>query len=153
MARSIRVKLSAARTTMSLPYWQADTSRYPLITVHLVGAEEGQQPDVESLPRIAEGLIAKGEKVVVVYDLTGSNPDARRRQFLVTWLRKNRQELSRCVVASAIVAPTPFHRGILVATFWFIKPVRPVEIFSDRTAATNWAIVQGHRAGLSGLAK
>jgi len=139
--------------TMSLPYWQADTSRYPLITVHLVGAEGGQQPDIESLPRIAEGLIAKGEKVVVVYDLTGSKPDARRRQFLVTWLRKNRQELSRCVVASAIVAPTPFHRGVLVAMFWFIKPLRPVEVFGDRPAATQWAIVQGRRAGLDGLAK
>jgi len=138
---------------MPLPYWQADTSRYPLITVYLLGAEGDQQPDVDSLTRIVEGLIAKGEKVVVVYDLTGSKPDARRRQLLVTWLRKNRQELSRCVVASAIVAPTPFHRGLLVATFWFIKPLRPVEVFDDRPAATNWAIVQGRRAGLKGLAK
>ena len=138
---------------MPLPYWQADTSRYPLITVYLLGAEGDQQPDVDSLTRIVEGLIAKGEKVVVVYDLTGSKPDARRRQLLVTWLRKNRQELSRCVVASAIVAPTPFHRGLLVATFWFIKPLRAVEVFDDRPAATNWAIVQGRRAGLKGLAK
>jgi hypothetical protein len=72
---------------------------------------------------------------------------------LVTWLRENNEKLSRYVVASAIVAPTPFHRGILVATFWFIKPLAPLEIFGDRQAATLWAILQGQSAGLNGLTK
>src|SRR5271155_5536769 len=118
----------SVRTQMALPYWLADTSRYPLIVVHLVGADGIQQADHESLIRIVEGLIVKRERVVVVYDLTGSRPDAQRRQLLVTWLRANSEKLSRYVIASAIVAPTAFHRGILVATLWFIKPRTPVEV-------------------------
>jgi hypothetical protein len=136
---------------MALPYWHADTSRYPLIFVHLVGADGVRQPDVESLIRIVDGLMEKRERVVVVYDITDSRPDAQRRQLLVTWLREKNEKLSRYVVASAIVAPTAFHRGILVATFWFIKPKTPVEVFSHRPAAMHWAITQGQSAGLSGL--
>ena len=102
---------------MALPYWHADTSRYPLIFVHLVGADGVRQPDVESLIRIVDGLMEKRERVVVVYDITDSRPDAQRRQLLVTWLRENNEKLSRYVVASAIVAPTAFHRGILVPLF------------------------------------
>ncbi len=138
---------------MALPYWHADTSRSPLILVHLVGADGVQQPDVESLTRIVDGLIEKRERVVVVYDLTDSRPDAQRRQLLVTWLRQNNERLSRYVVASAVVAPTAFHRGILVATLWFIKPKAPVEIFGDRPAAMHWAIAQGQSAGLGGWMK
>jgi hypothetical protein len=136
---------------MAVPYWRADISRYPLIIVHLVGADGIQQPDAESLIRIVDGLIEKRERVVVVYDLTGSMPDAQRRQRLVIWLRENKENLSRYVVASAIVAPTAFHRGILVATFWFIKPTTPVEVFGDRPAAMLWAIAQGRIAGLGDL--
>jgi hypothetical protein len=136
---------------MAVPHWRADISRYPLIIVHLVGADGIQQPDAESLIRIVDGLIEKRGRVVVVYDLTHSMPDAQRRQRLVTWLRENMEELSRYVVASAIVAPTAFHRGILVATFWFIKPTTPVEVFGDRPAAMLWAIAQGRIAGLGDL--
>ncbi len=138
---------------MALPYWRADTSRFPLIIVHLVGADGVQQPDFESLIRIANGLIEKREQVVVVYDLTDSKPDAQRRKVLVTWLSENLEKMSPYVVASAIVAPLALHRGVLVATFWFIKPTRPVEIFGDRAAAIHWAIAQGQSAGLSGLVK
>lgn len=138
---------------MALPYWHADTTRSPLIIVHLVGADGVQQPDVESLIGIVDGLIERRERVVVVYDLTDSRPDAQRRQLLVTWLRENNEKLSRYVVASAIVAPTALHRGILVATFWFIEPKTPVEVFGHRPAAMHWAIAQGQSAGLSGLMK
>jgi hypothetical protein len=136
---------------MALPFWHADTSRFPLMIVHLVGADGVQQPDVESLIRIVDGLIERRERVAVVYDLTGSRPDAKRRQLLVTWLRENDEKLSRYVVASAFVAPTALHRGILVATFWFIKPRTPVKIFGHRPAAMHWAIAQGQSAGLSGF--
>jgi hypothetical protein len=136
---------------MTLPYWRTDTSRHPLIVVHLVGADGVQQPDFTSLVRIADGLIEKRERVVVVYDLTDSKPDAQRRQILVTWLRENVVNLSCWVVASAIVAPTAFHRGVLVATFWFIKPKTPVEVFGQLPDAIEWAIAQGQLAGLSGL--
>jgi hypothetical protein len=51
---------------MALPYWHADTNRFPLIIVHLVGANGSQQPDVESLIRIVDGPIEKRERVVVV---------------------------------------------------------------------------------------
>jgi|SRR5580693_2736035 hypothetical protein len=138
---------------MALPYWRADTKRYPLIVVHLVGADGIQQPDVESLIRIVDGLIEKRDRVVVVYDLTDSRPDAQRRQLLVTWLRENMEKVSRYVVASAIVAPTAFHRGILVATLWFVHIKTPMEVFGNRPAAVGWAIDQGQRAGLSGLMK
>ncbi|MGO9837547.1 MAG: hypothetical protein ACLP1X_25430 [Polyangiaceae bacterium] len=138
---------------MAVPYWCADTSRYPLIVVHLVGADGVQQPDAESLIRIVNGLIERRERVAVVYDLTDSKPDAQRRQLLVTWLRENLDQMSRYVVASAVVAPTAFHRGIIVATFWFVNPKTPVEVFGTRPAAMRWATAQGHRAGLSGLAK
>ncbi len=137
---------------MAIPYWSADTSLYPLILVHLVGADGIQQPDAESLIRIVEGLVERRERVVVVYDLSNSKPDAQRRQMLVTWLKKN-MDVWRYVRASAIVAPTAFHRGILVATFWFVKPGSPVEVFGDRPSAVDWATAQGQRAGLSGLTK
>jgi hypothetical protein len=88
---------------------------------------------------------------VVVYDLTGSRPDAQRRRLVINWLKQNHERLTRYVLASAIVAPTAFHRGILVATFWFIKPKRPVEVFADRPAAMRWAIAQSQHAGLTGL--
>ena len=133
---------------MALPHWRADRSRAPLVIVHLVGADAVQQPDVESMVRIADGLIEKRERVTVVYDLTGSRPDAQRRRVLVNWLRNNSERLSRYVVASAIVAPTPFHRGILVATFWFVQPKTPWKIFDDRGAAIEWALTQGRHAGL-----
>jgi hypothetical protein len=133
---------------MASPYWCADSSRHPLVVVHLVGADGIQRPDVDSLVRIVEGLIEKRERVVVVYDLTGSNPDMRRRQFLVAWLSENKGRLSRYVVASALVAPTPFHRGLLVTTFWVVRPKGPVEVFGDRPAAIQWAAMQGEQAGL-----
>jgi hypothetical protein len=138
---------------MALPHWQADASRYPLIVVQLVGADGIQQPDPQSLIRIVDGLIEKRERVVVVYDLTDSKPDAKRRRLLVLWLRKNSEKLSRYVIGSAIVAPTALHRGVLVSTFWFIKPKAPVEVFGHRDAAINWAIDQGQRAGLIGRLK
>ena len=138
---------------MALPHWLADISGHPLIIVHLVGADGVQQPDVESLIRIVNGLIEKRERVVVVYDLTDATPDAQRRKLLVTWLRGNMENMSRYVVASAIVAPTALQRGVLVSTFWFIKPKTPVEVFGDRPAAMHWATAQGQRAGLGGLIK
>jgi hypothetical protein len=61
------------------------------------------------------------------------------------------ENLSPWAVASAIVAPTAFHRGVLVATFWFIKPRTQVEVFGQRPEAIDWAIAQGQLAGLSGL--
>jgi hypothetical protein len=138
---------------MALPYWRADISRHPVIIVHLVGADGIQLPDVESLIRIVDGFIAKRERVAVVYDLTGSKPDAQRRQLLVTWLRENADKLSRYVIASAVVAPTAFHHGILVATLWFVKPKAPLMVFGDRPAAMHWAIAQAQRDGLTGLMK
>jgi hypothetical protein len=138
---------------MPSPFWQADTRRHPLIVVHLVGADGVQQPAVESLVRIAEGFIERRERIVVVYDLTDSKPDTKRRQFLVAWLSENTEMLSRYVVASALVAPTPFHRGLLVTTFWVVSPKAPVKVFGDRPSAIEWAIAQGQRAGLSGLTK
>jgi hypothetical protein len=138
---------------MAAPHWRADSSRHPLVVLHLVGADGIQRPDVESLVGIVEGLIEKRERVVVVYDLTGSNPDMQRRQFLVTWLNQNMGRLSRYVVASAIVAPTPFHRGLLVTTFWVVRPKAPVQVFGDRPLAIEWAVMQGERAALSGLTK
>ncbi len=138
---------------MALPYWQADRSRYPLIVMHLVGSDGIEQPDPQSLIGIVEDLIEKRERVVVVYDLTNSKPNAQRRQVLVTWLRNNREKLSRCVLASAIVAPTAFHHGMLVVTFWFVKPKMPVQVFDDRHSAIGWALLQGQRAGLNGFAK
>ncbi len=138
---------------MGPPCWQADTSRHPLIVVHLVGGDGIQQPDPQSLIRIVEGLIEKGERVVVVYDLTGAKPDAQRRRLLVTWLRNNREKLSRCAIASAIVARTAFHHGVLVAAFWFVKPRAPVKVFSDRHSAIDWAILQGQGAGLNGFTR
>jgi hypothetical protein len=119
----------------------------------LIGANGIQQPAPQSLIGIVEDLIEKGERVVVVYDLTDSKPDAQRRRILVTWLRKNGEKLSRCVIASAIVAPTAFHRGVLVSTFWFIKPKAPVHVFGHRDAAIDWAMDQGRRAGLTGLSR
>ena len=138
---------------MPPPFWQADTSRHPLIVVHLVGADGVQQPDVESLVRIVEGFIERRERIVVVYDLTDSKPDTKRRQFLVSWLSENVERLSRYVVASALVAPTPFHRGLLVTTFWVVNPKAPLKVFGDRPSAIQWAITQGQLAALSGLAK
>ena len=138
---------------MALPHWRADSSRHPLVIVELVGADPVQQPDAESLIRIVDALIEKRQRVVVVYDLTGSRPDARRRQLLATWLRENGAGLSRCVVASAVVAPTAFHRGILVATFWFVQPKSPLKIFHDRPTAIDWAIAQARHAGLGEFAK
>lgn len=136
---------------MASPYWKADTGRHPLVVVHLVGADGIQLPDVDSLIRIVEGFIEKRERIVVVYDLTDSKPDTKRRQLLVSWLNENIAMLSRYVVASALVAPTPFHRGLLVTTFWVVSPKAPVQVFGDRAAAIEWAIAQGQRAGLSGL--
>jgi hypothetical protein len=136
---------------MASPYWQADTSRQPLVIVHLVGADGIQLPDVDSLIRVVEGFIEKRERIVVVYDLTGSKPDTHRRQLLVSWLSEHVALLSRYVVASALVAPTPFHRGLLVTTFWVVSPRAPLQVFGDRAAAIEWAIAQGQRAALSGL--
>jgi hypothetical protein len=135
----------------STPYWQADKSRRPLVVVSLVGADGVQQPDVESLIHIADALVEGHERTVVVWDLTGSKPDTRRRQLLVKWLRENGDKYARSVAASAFVAPTTFHRALLTTTFWFVKPKRPVAIFADRPRALSWAISEGRRAGLSGL--
>jgi hypothetical protein len=121
------------------------------VIVHLVGADGTQLPDVDSLIRIVEGFIEKGERIVVVYDLTASKPDTHRRQLLVSWLSENVAMLSRYVVASALVAPTPFHRGLLVTTFWVVSPRAPVQVFGDRPAAIEWAIAQGRRAALKGV--
>jgi len=71
----------------------------------------------------------------------------------VTWLRQNGDKLAQYVLASAVVAPTAFHRGVLVATFWFVKPKTPLEVFGHRSDAVKWAVAQGQRAGLSGLEK
>jgi hypothetical protein len=146
-------KLSCGRRllwrAMAIPYWTADTNAYPVIVVHLVGAPGPQQSHPESFVRVVHGIIEKREPVVVIYDLTGSRPDAQRRRLVVNWLKQNSESLTRYVLASAIVAPTPFHRGILVAIFWFIKPTRPVEVFADRPAAMLWSIDQSQRSGLT----
>jgi hypothetical protein len=137
---------------MVLPYWTADTKAHPVVVVHLVHGDGGQQSHPESFVRVIHGIIEKREPVVVIYDLTGSRPDAQRRRLVVNWLKQNSESLTRYVRASAIVAPTPFHRGILVAIFWFIKPTRPLEVFADRPAAMRWALAQSQHAGLTGSA-
>jgi hypothetical protein len=65
---------------MVLPHWTADANAYPVIVVHLVGAHGPQQSHPESFVRVVHGIIEKREPVVVIYDLTGSRPDAQRRR-------------------------------------------------------------------------
>lgn len=129
---------------MPTPSWRTDTSRHPLVIVHLVGGDGSEQPDPQSLIRIVDGLIEKRERVVVVYDLTGSKPDAKRRQLLVHWLSENAEKLARYVVASGIVAPTPFHRGLLIATFFLVRKAKGAGRALWRPRERRWL---GYRQG------
>jgi hypothetical protein len=121
--------------------WVLDVSRRPLVLLHLDDTSGVDAPDFESLLASLGQLraLARREKLFVVLDLTGSRPDAQRRQRLVEWLRSEGLALRPRIEAFAIVAPSAFLRGALTAVRWFF-PERLVvsEVFHTRAAALDW---------------
>jgi hypothetical protein len=130
------------------PHWIADRSRAPVVVLRVVGGGGRERPDFESFLLAAEQLLARAERVVIVQDLTHANPDAQRRKRLVEWTRANLGGLQRYMVAYAVVAPTAFHRGLIVATRWFIQPTQPFEVFATLDEALVWARSLAKETGL-----
>jgi hypothetical protein len=118
-----------------------DVSRRPLVVLHLDDASGIEAPDFDTMLASLGQLkaLAVREKLYVVLDLTGSRPDAQRRQRLVDWLRKDGLALRPRIEAFAVVAPSAFLRGALTAVRWFFpERLRSSEVFETRAAALDW---------------
>jgi len=119
----------------------------PLVLIRLPPGTK-DPPDLPALIADLDALLARRERIVIAMDLTGAAPDAGRRKATVDWLKKNQAALERYVVAFALVAPSAFHRGLFVATQWFVKMPNPVEVFGDLSSALAWSHEKMHAAGL-----
>lgn len=84
-------------------------------------------------------MLSSNAPCYVVLDLTAAQPDAQKRQQLVTWLREHGSSIRGQIKAIAFVAPSTFLRGALTAVRWFMSDrVLLSEVFETRTEALRW---------------
>jgi hypothetical protein len=96
-------------------------------------------PELGSWYEAMEELHRRGSGgVLVLLDLTGARPDAGRRRQVFEWAAANRHRFASIVRGGAIVAPSPFLRGVLTAARWFLPMALPHEIFDAYEPALAW---------------
>ena len=133
---------------MAAPRWIVDTSAMPVVVLRLpAGAKETS--DLSALFSDFGAVLERRERFVLIIDLSQTNPDAARRKRIIEWIQAHIDAVRRYVVANALVAPTAFHRGIIVAATWFVKSDIPVEVFGDFGSAIQWANERVRLYGLS----
>ncbi len=128
-----------------MPRWVLDESRRPLVVAHIDDVSSKVAPDFESLLQVLDRLkvLARETPCYVVIDLTGAQPDARKRQRFVSWIRKDGLEIRERMGAIAVVAPSTMLRGAFTAIQWFVpERVDRTEVFENRPAAIAWASAQ-----------
>lgn len=122
--------------------WVLDAAARPLLVLHLDEPDSSTPPDFESLfGALAElRAITDHERALLVVDLAGARPDAKRRMRLVSWLREEGRGINARVDALAIVAPSAVLRGVITAVGWFFpERMAGSETFQTRAEALAWA--------------
>jgi hypothetical protein len=80
------------------------------------------------------------EPVAWVVDLTQlSSVNAIQRKMFATHLERFRPFDEKWTAASAIVASSPWLRGLVTAVFWLSPPKFPNRVFADVESARTWA--------------
>lgn len=109
--------------------------------IHLDDVSGKGTPDFASLLRVLDRLKALSATTpcYVVLDLTAAQPDAQKRQQIVTWMREHGASIRSQTKAIAFVAPSTFLRGALTAVRWFMaERVVQSDIFETRAEALRW---------------
>ena len=118
-----------------------------MIRTHL--AERPKElPDLDALFADVGAFLARRERIVLIVDARHANPDAARRRRTAQWFEDNADVVKRYLLGCGVVAPTPFHRGIIVALKWLHTPAIPFEVFGGLPEATSWAEGLAARSGL-----
>jgi len=133
---------------MVAPRWEADFERYPLVVLRVVGGSDDVAPDVSTMFGAFEAISARPGRKAVVIDLTHAKPDAERRKRFVEWAKSRWASVRTNVVAVAAVAPGAFQRSMVTAVLWFLSVPVPMEVFSRRDDAIEFAIERLEAAGL-----
>lgn len=134
---------------MTAPVWRLDRTRAPLLVAHVVGGDGRTPPELASVTRMLDELLTvRGPRVVVV-DLTYAVPDAARRRLLIAWTKTHWPMVRSDLLGVACIAPGAFQRSIITGLLWFIQPSNPVQVFSRRAAAIDWAVKTLADQGLS----
>jgi hypothetical protein len=121
------------------PVWIADESRWPIVVLYVEGGDGVAKPDADTLFAALERLVSRGERTALVIDLTHAVPDAARRRRFADYVRQRRPEIDRLLVASAIVARSTFHRGVVTAVLWVADvPREKMRVFATRQDALGW---------------
>ena len=119
--------------------WQLDMQSFPVARLRVVGEDDGQLPDWDSLVQAAEALLARDQPCVLVHDMRHARPDAARRRLIKTWIAPVPPTRRRLIRAYALVAHTALQRGIVTAVLWFIPhPLMPIQVFADEASAIAW---------------
>ena len=119
-----------------------DSSRAPLYVWTLQDDPTSHVVDacLRARERWAE---ATGEPVAWVVDLTRlSSVPALQRKLFAAHLQRFRKFDERWTAASAIVASSPWLRGLVTAVFWVSPPGFPNRVFADVRGAREWAEVE-----------
>jgi len=134
---------------MTAPAWRIDRTRAPMFVAEVVGGDGTTPPELGSLTRMLDELLAISGPRVLVIDLTYALPDAARRKLFVDWTKTHWAAIRNELIGVACIAPGAFQRSIITGLLWFIQPSNPIEVFGRRSAAIDWAAKRLADKGLS----
>lgn len=119
--------------------WVLDSTRVPILVLRAFGGQPGDVPDLQSLFDLYEKIQAIPGAKAVVWDLERAKSDAKRRKEVTDWMRGRQAAKELDVTCLALIAPTSIQRGLVTAVLWFVRPAIPTQVFSNYTAAMQWA--------------
>jgi hypothetical protein len=124
-----------------LAAYRSDTPEWPIVYRPSLGRVADSDIDSESFYDEAFKLLARGERVAYVHDLSGGKPmSATRRRRFSRFIEDERERLQRYVACVAVVLDSRVFEGVVTAVTWVVPPFVPLKVFySDKNAAYEWA--------------
>ncbi len=129
------VTLTQSRAAMPTRY---DEAAFPLLRIHATG--DSSDEDVHERLAFLERQLDRREKIVVVFDTTGSRPiSARQRKMWTDWLSKEDPRIRRYLMGVSIVVTSTVVRGVFTGVFWVWRPPMPYTFTASVGEAEAWA--------------
>jgi len=116
-----------------------DDARWPLVVVTWP-EDVVSDADVEEFLARSYDLVLRGRHAVLHIGIRASGLDSRQRRRVAEHMRERDAELSRAIVASAIVAESAVVFGMITAIGWLAPPSFPQKAFRVKNEAEAWLL-------------
>jgi hypothetical protein len=124
--------------------YRFDTSAWPVVYFPSLGKVADSDIDSESFYDEAFKMLARGQRVAYVHDLTGAKAmSATRRRRFSQFIQRERPRLEQHVACVAVVLDSRVLEGVVTALTWVVPPFVPLKVFfADKEGALAWARAQ-----------